>query len=400
MKYRYNELTKRLLKEGYTAEHYPDYVTIQGWKKDLDNFYGGFSYQPWWIYKQTFRTPCGLQVQGRHVMSAMSYMGLDWTYENDLACIHCPYKRVDCQKRHPYLREAEGILKDWCHVQLTAEPYSYEDSVEELLKMREDEIRREKLSFMLQRKGRVCEKQMRYDQEQGCWIMWYNPADCAYLRCNGFCPIRGRELDPKRGNVYYDLKIAGRDYSKDGTLFEGERFARITKGIRALPHPVSMDICKEYVKLCRNEIQNQVCNRYSKELFFAKYHGRDFSVEVVNIRAQQRESRDLLQDLEDIRSGITVCHASDQKKQEMQDKRERRERIREAKLKRLEKKILDEGYENLPPHSIDRIHADKWLSKARLEELGKQREQRLKEAQNEPVQLSFIPKADIILRNL
>lgn len=84
----------------------------------------------------------------------------------------------------------------------------------------------------------------------------------------------------------------------------------------------------------------------------------------------------------------------------MQDKRERRERIREAKLKRLEKKILDEGYENLPPHSIDRIHADKWLSKARLEELGKQREQRLKEAQNEPVQLSFIPKADIILRNL
>ena len=27
MKYRYNELTKRLLKEGYTAEHYPDYVT-------------------------------------------------------------------------------------------------------------------------------------------------------------------------------------------------------------------------------------------------------------------------------------------------------------------------------------------------------------------------------------
>ena len=59
-------------------------------------------------------------------MSAMSYMGLDWTYENVLACIHCPYKRVDCQKRHPYLREAEGILKDWCNVQLTAEPYSYD----------------------------------------------------------------------------------------------------------------------------------------------------------------------------------------------------------------------------------------------------------------------------------
>ena len=98
MKYRYNELTKRLLNEGYTAEHYPDYVTIQDWKKDLDNFYGGFSYQPWWIYKQTFRTPCGLQVQGLHAMSSMSFRGLDWTYENDLACIHCPYKRTDCEK--------------------------------------------------------------------------------------------------------------------------------------------------------------------------------------------------------------------------------------------------------------------------------------------------------------
>ena len=77
MKYRYNELTKRLLNEGYTAEHYPDYVTIQDWKKDLDNFYGGFSYQPWWIYKQTFRTPCGLQVQGLQAMSSMSFRGLE-----------------------------------------------------------------------------------------------------------------------------------------------------------------------------------------------------------------------------------------------------------------------------------------------------------------------------------
>ena len=96
MKYQYNELTKRLLKEGYTAEHHPDYVTIRGWNKDLDNFYGGFSYQSWWIYEQTFRTPCGLQVQGLHVMSSMSFMGLDWTYENDLAYIHCPY-RTDCE---------------------------------------------------------------------------------------------------------------------------------------------------------------------------------------------------------------------------------------------------------------------------------------------------------------
>lgn len=372
MKYRYNELTKRLLNEGYTAEHYPDYVTIQDWKKDLDNFYGGFSYQPWWIYKQTFRTPCGLQVQGLQAMSSMSFRGLDWTYENDLACIHCPYKRTDCEKRHPYLREGSGVLKDWCNVHLTGEPYSYEGSVEELRKIREDEIHQQKLSFILQKNGRACEKLMRYDPSEDCWKMEYDPADCARFRCSGFCPMKGRELEQKRGNVFYDLKITGRDYSKDGTLFEGERFTRITKGIRALAYPVSLDICKAYSRLCKDEINWRVYNQYHRELFFAEYH-----------------SRDLLQDLEEIRAGITICHASDQEKQEIQEKRERRTRARKIKLKRLEKKILDKGYENLPPHSIDRVHADKWLGEERLKELDRLREQRLREEQDKPVQLSL-----------
>lgn len=372
MKYRYNELTKRLLNEGYTAEHYPDYVTIQDWKKDLDNFYGGFSYQPWWIYKQTFRTPCGLQVQGLQAMSSMSFRGLDWTYENDLACIHCPYKRTDCEKRHPYLREGSGVLKDWCNVHLTGEPYSYEGSVEELRKIREDEIHQQKLSFILQKNGRACEKLMRYDPSEDCWKMEYDLADCARFRCSGFCPMKGRELEQKRGNVFYDLKITGRDYSKDGTLFEGERFTRITKGIRALAYPVSLDICKAYSRLCKDEINWRVYNQYHRELFFAEYH-----------------SRDLLQDLEEIRAGITICHASDQEKQEIQEKRERRTRARKIKLKRLEKKILDKGYENLPPHSIDRVHADKWLGEERLKELDRLREQRLREEQDKPVQLSL-----------
>ena len=389
MKYRYNELTKRLLNEGYTAKHYPDYVTIQDWKKDLDNFYGGFSYQPWWIYEQTFRTPCGLQVRGLYVMSSMSFMGLDWTYENDLACIRCPYKRTDCEKRHPYLREGSGVLKDWCNVHLTGEPYSYEGSVEELRKIREDEIHRQKLSFILQKNGRACEKLMHYDSSEDGWKMEYDPADCARFRCSGFCPMRGRELERKRGNVFYDLKITGRDYSKDGTLFEGERFTRITKGIRALAYPVSLDICKAYARLCKDEINWRVHNQYHRELFFAEYHGRDFSVEVLNVRAEQRESRNLDQDLEDIRSGITVYHASDQKKKEIQEKRERRERAKEARTKRLEKKILEIGYENLNPHSLDRIHADKWFGEERLKELGKLREQRLREEQDKPVQLSL-----------
>ena len=43
----YNALTKRLLEEGYSAEHHPDYVRVDVpmWQeKTLDNYDGGFTY--------------------------------------------------------------------------------------------------------------------------------------------------------------------------------------------------------------------------------------------------------------------------------------------------------------------------------------------------------------------
>ena len=59
----YNALTKRLLEEGYTVDNHPDYVRVDVpmWQeKTLDNYDGGFTYERWWIFEQTFRTPCGL----------------------------------------------------------------------------------------------------------------------------------------------------------------------------------------------------------------------------------------------------------------------------------------------------------------------------------------------------
>ena len=43
----YNLLTKRLLEEGYSAEHHPDHVRVDVpmWQeKTLDNYDGGFTY--------------------------------------------------------------------------------------------------------------------------------------------------------------------------------------------------------------------------------------------------------------------------------------------------------------------------------------------------------------------
>lgn len=390
----YNLLTQKLLEMGYTAENYPDYVRleVERYRKNedpLDNFSGGFVFQRGWVYERTFRTPCGLQCKGLMCHAGgMSYEGIDWVFENDMATITCPYEKSDCKLKHELLQE-HGILRFWCVVHMVDEEYRYEGSAEQVLKLHDDEILQKKIGFSLQRHGRVCENQMEFDRDKQEWFMAYDPRVCAGLRCGGECKILGRKLDTKKGNVYYDLKITYRRTDLDGTLFEGQMHTEITKGKRVFDHPVSMDICRNYVKLCRNELIQHIRLQHHSELFFAERHGTQFKLEVLNIRAEQRESRDLMQDLEDIQNGIKVVHDSDEKKLEKEKKHERRQRVQEKKIAKLEKKLLEVGYYNLEEYSLDRIHADKWLGEERIAELEEMRRRREKEKQEQPVQMSL-----------
>ena len=62
-------------------------------------------------------------------------------------------------------------------------------------------------------------------------------------------------------------------------------------------------------------------------------------------------------------------HASDMEKRDSENKRERRRQSRESAVRRLEKKLLENGYESLEEYSTDRRHADKWLGPERIAEL-------------------------------
>ena len=387
----YNILTKRLLAEGYTADRHPDYVRVDvsAWeKKTLDNFYGGFTYERWWIYEQTFKTPCGLQCKGLQCHSNMSYMGIEWTFENDMATIHCPYEKKECTLKHEYLQD-HGVLRYDCEVHMTDEEYCYEGSVEHILKLHDEEIRRQEVSFELQKKGRVCREHTRFNRDTLEWEMNYDPYYCGLRRCAGLCPVLGHELDKKRGNVFYDVKITYLRCDLNGTLFEGQMDTQIIKGKKLFDHPVSMDIAKICARLCQDRIRDKMRNHYFTELFFSEYHGRHFSFEILNVRAEQRESRDLMQDLEDIRNGIQIVHASDMEKQNSENKRERRRQLRESAVKRLEKKLIEHGYESLEEFSADRRHADKWLGRERIAELEEMRLKKEKEKKEQPVQLSL-----------
>ena len=189
--------------------------------------------------------------------------------------------------------------------------------------------------------------------------------------------------------MFYDLKIRRQRTDLDGTLFEGQVDTSITRGRKLFSHPVSMDICRACVKLCRHEIEWKVRMEYSSELFRAERYGKEFSIEVLDIRAERRESRDLMQDLEDIRSGIRVVHASDMEKLKAKTKKQRKEKTHEAAVKRLEKKLLKEGYGSLKEFSLDKRHADRWLGEERIAQLERQRNGMEKERREQPVQISL-----------
>jgi hypothetical protein len=396
----YNELTKRLLEEGYTADNHPNYVqvgrTCQEKDNPLHNLDGGFEYYRWYVYEKAFRTPCGLMCKGTSCMSSLCVNGVEWSFENDMATIHCPYHKCDCDKKDARLPK-EGVLKDWCNVHMTEEEYRYEGSVEDIIKLWEDQIKRDAISFKLQHNGRVCENHMHYDRDKGEWQFHYDPGICAGLKCHGefhhvgergICPVLGRELCSENGNVFYDLKISFRRRDLDGTLFDGQIDTQIKKGIKVFNHPVSMDICRNYAKLCQDEIRWRAQSKYHTELFFAeRYEKHEFAVEVLNIRAENRESRDLMQDLQDIKEGIHISHASDDEKREKEQKSEKRQQAKETKIKKMEKRLIDIGYENMDTYEQNRVC--KLIDLERLDELEEIRQQKLKEEQEKPVQLSL-----------
>ena len=386
----YNKLTEQLLKEGYTADHHPDYVKLPNClpdsKNPLRNYDGGFIYLRSHTDKMIYKTGCGKYILGENVIGDMEFMGIDWCHENDNPVFLCPYHTSRCGKNHPLLHESpdgEPCFRCWCVCHQTRERYDYQNSIE-LAEMERQEDRQKKYQeYSDQHNGRICQHHMYYDERTRTWELRYDPAVC-FRRCRSrFCPILGRNLDRKRGNVYYDLKVSW--IRQDGTLFDGEKIVSITRGIRYFKHPASMDICRAFVKLCSGNILSAYRLNNSQYWLMDK----TFQAEVLNIRAESKPSRDLAQDLQAIKDGISITYDSDLQKLHKEQAHKKRREAREKRIQKLERKLLEDGYESLAPYSLDKIHADKWLSQERLLELEEARQKRIWDEQHQPVQLTL-----------
>lgn len=376
---KYNLLTQRLLAEGYSAENYPDYVRLpKSYVKGepFCNMIDGFEYIPEYRNRMVFQTGCGLLVKGSQFSSGhMCWKGITWIPENDNPTVCCPYRKENCLLRNPMLNEMGKIFNCDCH--RTEMPYDYEKSLD---KVRDEMEQKKKLKyekFCKEKRGHVCPWTTRYDEEKGEWWQTYDPEICAeYCKGGQLCGLTQKNLSKKRGNVYYDLKIT---YARqDDTVFAGQMLVTIHKGVKLFKTSKSMTICEATARRKR-KIQDKINLKYHSAIYL-----RGWKVEVMNIRAEQRESKNVMQDLEDKKAGITVIHDSDLDKQKKAEKKERRKKSRQKKIENLENKILAAGYDNLGPYSLERLHADKWLGKERIQELELQR---AKAEREKPVQM-------------
>lgn len=350
-----NKLTLRLLAEGYTKENPPDFV------REWSDFDGGWEYGRSYQNKMVFKTGCGLLVKGSRWRSGtMYYMGIDWRLENDNPVTRCPYSETECQLNHPSLRGREtfGYLVH-CRCRETQEEYEYEKSIDKVFDDIAAEERRLFEEFKVRKHGRVCQRSSHFNERTKEWEQHFDPINvCSKYNCK-YCVILGRELNRKKGNVFYDVKVTRADTEKG--LFNKGDIVTVTKGKRFLDKNVSIDICEMIVKKFSEAIWKKYEMRHYSELFFAKYHGVKYDFEILNIRAETRVSRDLEQDLEDIQNGFEILHESDLIEGQKQFKRERKQKALEQRVKRMKKLLSAEGFENL--NTTERIRAEKMLDK-------------------------------------
>ena len=380
-----NELTRRLLAEGWKPEDTPPGT------HPYQDYYGGWTYTGEAIRGMVWETPCGLLVAGSHFLNGyMSFNGVDWRVENGNPVVCCPvFPSAPCPLRDPLLdsQRLTGGSSDMvyqCACRRTERPYSYEGSVDEV----HDQGRKEADAlwkvFKARHKGRVCRYQCHYGRTVKRWRAFYDPMDCVHMNCT-YCDVLAKALEPRKGNVFYDLR---KSWTVKGVgLFPDQQKTVVEKGCKLLSQTVSLTICEAIIKYGRHEIDRRIRSKYHRDLFFDK----SLEIEVLNLRAARVDTRDIVQDLRDVANGIEVTHAADNLKAAKEQKRARREAAKAQRIRKVEKMILTCGWEAL--EDIWKHRAEKLLDDDRIDELTQRHQAgQLTPAQASMPQLSIFPE--------
>lgn len=389
----YNELTKRLLAEGYTVEKHPAYVRVAGGQfgdgNALNNLYGGFEYLRIYADDRTYETPCGLLCKGRMAMN-LCYNGTTHSHENDNPVIHCPMHNNECSWHREGIK---GIDSTLCPVKPTNKSYDQIYSAE-AEKAKFEAWRSQKKDEYITQHPRHCPNHLRWDDKAKEWAFNYSPLNCRTYNCIGKkCPVLGKTIRPDKGNIFFDIEANFPDRSKDGTFFEGERITEKTIGIQYFDKPELLDICEACIKAEKDHIlwiieTNKLAKMYGGWMLFQAKLGKiDFNYRISNMRAEKRNVRDLEQDLQDAENGTIIRSAAEEERREKAEKKERRDKAKEKRAQQARKLIITKGLQEMDEFEFKR--AFKVLTQTEVIEAQHEHEAELKRKEQEPVQLSF-----------
>lgn len=339
MRYReMNKLTQELIKQGYSIERpeeLPKGIRL-GSGMDRDQFV--FTQERLW--NTVFIAPCGRKVKGiKIVFDGLSMGGVTYQYENYNPLIVCPFDYENCEKQTAAFKDLSrsDTIKHLCSVCPSSEVWQYEGSIEEAHD-RNDRIKRESKKEYLREHPNMCGNQIVYNKKQ--WKPRFDFNQCILTCSNGceYCPINGGPISKKKANVFFDIRKTQTNPEFKGSLFEGDELVSIAKGNRYFNSPISVDLCERFVKSFSYMILDRYRSYHFSEFFFAERRGDVFKVEIENVRIEQKESRDLLQDLQDIQEGIQVVHVLDSEKAAKARKKEERAEAKKKKENRIIRK--------------------------------------------------------------
>ena len=390
----YNELTKRLLAEGYTAEKHPAYVRVAGGQfgdgNALNNLYGGFEYLRMYADDRTYETPCGLLCKGRMAMD-LCYNGTTHSHENDNPVIHCPMCNNECSLRKA--TSIYGVDGALCPVKPTSKPYDQIHSAE-AEKAKFEAWRSEKRDEYISKHLRHCPNHLRWDDKAKEWIFYYNPLNCRAYNCIGKkCPVLDKTIRPDKGNIYFDIEAEYPDKSKDGTFFEGERITEKTIGIQYFDKPELLDICEACIRAEKDHIlwiieTNKVAKMYGSWMLFQARLGKvDFRYTISNMRAEKRNARDLEEDIRNAENGVFIRSAAEEERKEKERKREKRDQAKEKKIEQARKLIIRKGLDGMEEY--ERKKVIKLLDSSDIVKAQHEHDAEQRRKENAPVQMSL-----------
>ncbi len=370
-----NDLTKRLLDDGYTPDHMPDYAQ---WCS------GEACYKQSYIRTLTYETPCGLLVRGADSGSSgyACIGGVEFRHENGNPSIPCPYipSRQDCKLRHEALQNSyvRGFPAQ-CNLRQTDKPWSDDLDIVNVRKRQQtlDERRQKDGMRALAKEVRksgvgFCPNHSRWDREkqEAFYLYDYSPYQCSYCQFTQRPCLRcGMDDQGKKGNVLVDVRER---FVIPAVGLLPESFSEsITKGIWLFSKPMRLAVCHmsmQNTEWVRGKIEGR--REYYVNLYFSEHHGTGYTLGIENVRvieSGKKDARDLMTDLAAIRDGQTVIHDSDRQAAAKAKKAEGKAKRKNDKVRKYERIVASGEWNQLEDYQYDKIV--KTLGMERIDEI-------------------------------